>query len=156
MTIATFLITNGGPHPADKWAEITAQAITDLIQVKEDSVSDEAVTARRVKMEIKPKLFEVFMEHHDGVQRTERSSLHKIKRHKDACEHLVKAIELHPGAIGALEAVNKILQATPYAEHFAQEGVQLILQAIIGQHTADVQHIERRWHADRLAPKEAQ
>jgi hypothetical protein len=31
------MITNGGPHPADKWADITTDAILDLIQIEADS-----------------------------------------------------------------------------------------------------------------------
>lgn len=145
------MITNGGPHPADKWADMTTDTILALIQVADDSDSPEAVEARQVKRDLRPVLFDIFMGHHDGVQRLERSGLASIKKHADACKHCDKPLELHDDCHSALEEVNAALRATPFAAHFAKPEVQEVLQTIIGQHTADVQHIERRWHVDRIA-----
>ena len=35
------MITNGGPHPADKWAEVGTEAILGLVQVADDSDTPE-------------------------------------------------------------------------------------------------------------------
>jgi hypothetical protein len=147
------MITNGGPHPADKWADMTTDTILDLIAVKEDSVTEEAAAARQAKRDLRPILFDIFMGHHEGIQSDERFKLDTITMHADACEHVAKPLELHDDCRAALEEVNAALNATPFAAHFAKPDVQAILLGIIGQHTADVQHIERRWHVDRLAAK---
>lgn len=149
------MITNGGPHPADKWADVTADTIIDLIVVKDDSDTPEAAEARQVKRDLRPILFDILYGHHDGVQRSERGQLASIKKHEHACKHVAKPLELHDDCHSALEEVRAALNATPFAAHFAQPAVVDILRSIIGQHTADVQHIERRWHVDRLAKKEA-
>jgi glutamate synthase domain-containing protein 1 len=39
------MVTNGGPHPVDKWAEFTAERIMDLIQIPDDLISDWAAGA---------------------------------------------------------------------------------------------------------------
>ena len=147
------LITNGGAHPADKWAEVTVDTILDLIEVKEDSVSPEAAEARKVKRELRPRLFDIFDTHHEGVQAGERAKAPKSV--KEATANLDKPLELHPDVPATLAEVNAVLKATPFAAHFAQEHVQQVLTQIIGQHTADVMHIERRYHLDLLTQKEA-
>lgn len=147
------MITNGGPHPADKWADMTTETILALIQVNEGAASPEAVEARQVKRDLRQVLFDIFMGHHDGVQKGEHRDLAKVKKHAEAKAHCAKPLELHPDCHAALEEVNAALKATPFAAHFAKPEVQAVLSTIIGQHTADVQHIERRWHVDRLAAK---
>lgn len=145
------MITNGGPHPADKWADMTTDTILALIKIADDSESPEAVEARQVKRDLRPILFDIFMGHHDGVQKGERRDLVKLKKLDDAHEHCNKQLELHDDCHSALEEVNAALATTPFGAHFAKPEVQAVLQQIVGQHTADVQHIERRWHVDRLA-----
>lgn len=145
------MITNGGPHPADKWADVTVEAILALIKINDDSVSDQAAEARQAKRDLRPVLFDVLYGHHDGVQRQERAGLSKIKDHPAACEHCDKPLGLHPDVQAALEEITAALKATPFAEHFIKPETQQVLRSIIGQYTADVQHIERRYHIDRLA-----
>lgn len=151
----TIMITNGGPHPADQWAEVTADTILGLIQVKEDSVSEAAIEARQAKRDLRPILFDIFNGHHEGIQTRERSALPSIKKHSEARLHAITPLEMHEDVPSAMEEVNAALKATPFAAHFAKPEVQEVLQSIIGQHSANVVHIERRWHADRLAKKEA-
>lgn len=149
------MITNGGSHPADKWAEVTTDAILDLIEVADSSASDAAAEARAVKRGLRATLFDIFNGHHDGVQMRERNALASIKKHADASKHCEKPLEMHEDVPSALEEVNAAFKQTPFAAHFAQQHVQEVLRSIIGQHSANVQHIERRCHADRLASKES-
>lgn len=149
------MITNGGPHPADKWADVMTDAILDLIQVADDSQTEQAIEARQAKRDLRPVLFDIFNGHCDGVQRMEQSSLASIKKHAEAHAHAHSQLEQHPHVASALEEVCSALAATPFASHFAKPEVKAILERIIGQHSANVQHIERRYHADRLAKKES-
>lgn len=149
------MITDGGPHPPDKWAEVTTDAVLELIAVKEGSSSEAAVKAREFKRNTFFPLYEIFKNHHGGVQRIERDALSSIKKHAAALEHCAKPLELHEDVPSTLEEVNAVFSKSPFAEHFAKPEVQAVLQAIIGQHSANVVHIERRYHVDRLAKKES-
>lgn len=143
------MITNGGPHPADKWADVTTDTIMDLIQVQKDSVSPEATAARAAKRDLRPKLFAIFNAHHEAVQASERADVPKSLAAAGA--HVAKQLDPTPIVTPTLAKINAVLAATPFANHFAEPNVQAILQGIIGQHTADVMHIERRWHHDRAS-----
>lgn len=144
----SFMITNGGPHPADKWAEQTAEAILDLVQVADDSVTAEAASARKAKRDLRPVLFDIFYGHHDGVQRIERSGNASVKGARAAADHVAKPIDVEPH-FTVMDQVNAALAATPFSAHFAKPEVIEVVKQIIGQHTADVMHIERRYHHDR-------
>jgi hypothetical protein len=144
------MITNGGPHPADKWADMTTDTILGLIKVGEDSVTEEAAAARQAKRDLRPILFDIFMGHHDGVQKHERGHLPKnIKTAEKANAH-AHALDVTPH-MGVADEVFSALAATPFAAHFAKPEVQDVIRQIIGSHTADVMHIERRWHHNRLS-----
>jgi hypothetical protein len=136
------MATNGGPHPADKWADVTTDAISDLlVDGNPDAATPEALAARQAKRDLKPKLFAIFNDHHTALQAGEAK----------APQGLDAPIEIVSETAVALAQVNKVLAATPFAAHFAQPNVQAVLTQIIGQHSTDVVHIERRWAADRKA-----
>ena len=140
-----FMITDGGPHPADKWADTTTEAILDLVQIAQDSVSDAAKAARAAKRDLQPKLWSLLNTHHEAVQATHRTALKKIKN-----SQINQPIDVTPH-LGTAADVLKLLSITPFADHFAQQTVQDVVTQIVGQHTADSIDIERRWHADGLA-----
>lgn len=144
------MITNGGPHPADKWADMTADAILDLIAVSEDSNTPEALAARAAKRDLRPVLFDIFNDHHSAVQGTEQRHLTAtVKTCEHAEAHVQSPLDVEPH-LPVMSKVFNTLAATPFAAHFAKPEVQAILTSIVGQHTADVMHIERRWHQDGL------
>jgi hypothetical protein len=143
------MITDGGPHPADKWADTTVEAILDLVQIAQDSVSPEATAARQAKRELAPKLFAILNAHHESVQNTQRGALKKAKQ-----SVVGQPIDVTPH-MDTADRVIAVLSATPFAAHFAQPDVQQVVKNIIGQHTADSIHIERSWHADSLVAKGA-
>lgn len=151
------MITNGGPHPADKWADVTVGVILDLIQISDNSVSPEAMAARQAKRDLRPKLFDALIGHHSAVQHKERESLKAIKSAKAAGEHCDGKHDPH--AHGETEAtcdmVCGLLADTPFAAHFAKPEVEAVVHQIIKQHTVNAMHIERRWHHDRLTAKGA-
>jgi hypothetical protein len=141
--------TNGGAHPADKWADTTTDAIMSLIEIAADSVSPEAAVARSAKRTLAPILFGIFNDHHTDVQNGERFHLDTIKLAYVAAEHVASPLDVTPH-LSVMDRVFAALAATPFAAHFAQPHVQAVLTQIVGNHTADVMHIERRWHLDRL------
>ncbi len=147
--MVSIMVTNGGPHPADKWADTTTEALLNLIQVPDDSVTAEAAQARQIKRDLRGQLFDVLMAHHDGVQKEHRKGLAKLK----VCQ---KSKQLDVTAyMDTADEVLALFATTPFATHFAQEHVGDVVRQIVGQHTADVIHIERCFHSDGLARKEA-
>jgi hypothetical protein len=151
--------TDGGPHPSDKWAEITANMIVDTILVddKPDNVSDEARAARKAKRDLRGKLFDIFDGHHDRVQRHERGGCGKIKKADQAethADHAQTPLDVTPH-LGVMDEVAAVFAETPWAAHLAKPETMEVVKAIIGQHTANVMNIERCWHRDRLTAKGA-
>ena len=129
------MITNGGSHPADKWADATVEAITSLlVDGNPDDASAKAQSARQAKRELTPKLFAIFNVHHEQMQ-----------SHSLTKQSVSAPIDVIAEAKAALSSVNAVLAKTPFAEHFARPDVQAILFQIIGQHSTDVIHIERLW-----------
>lgn len=143
MTIQKIMITNGGPHPADKWADVTTDSIISLIQIPDDSVTPEAAQARQVKRDLTAKLFAIFNKHHGDHQKDEIDALNADP------ERLMAAHDPSDRVEAVMKEVNAVLSATPFAKHFAQDDVQTVIRNTIGQHLVDVAHIERSWHFDR-------
>jgi hypothetical protein len=141
------MITNGGPHPADKWADMTTDTIMELIQVADDADTPEAAAARAAKRNLRPVLFAIFNAHHECVQATERDALMSIECNA-AREHAEQKLNVTPH-LGVMDEVFAALEATPFAEHFGKPHVREVLRQIVGQHTANAMHIERSWHADQ-------
>jgi hypothetical protein len=150
------MVTNGGPHPADKWAEVTANAIVDTILVDStpDDVSPQALVARAAKRKLRNDLFDILNDHHTAVQNDERATNAKTKKPADAAMRALADPDPRPH-MSVMDKVNAAFAATPFSDHFAKPEVQAVTQAIIGQHTASVMNIERRWHHDRLTTKGA-
>lgn len=144
------MITNGGPHPADKWADVTTDTLVELIEVKEDSDTPEAALARQAKRDLRTTLFKIFNAHHDGVQKHHREHLKKnVKHAAAAAEHVASRIDVTPH-MSVLDEVDAVFAESPFAEHFAKPEVKQIVHTIVGQHTANAIDIERKWHKDRL------
>ena len=151
-----FMVTNGGPHPADRWADMTTDTILGLlVDANPDDASPEAAAARQAKRDLRPKLFDILLGHHHGAQAGERKRLPaEVKLAYVAHAHLADAIEM-PDQWGAENKVLALLATTPWKDHFAKPDVAQVIRNIVRQHTADVMHIERRWHHDRLQAKGA-
>lgn len=135
--------TDGGPHPADKWADVTVQAILDLIQIDDGSSSAEAVAARAAKRNLRPVLFDILMAEYDCVQKDERTALVK-----EGCGRLESAFAIEDHIAEAIDSFTEALSITPFAEHFAKPEVMVVIRQIIGQNLHNVIYIERSWHAD--------
>jgi hypothetical protein len=64
------MITNGGPHPADKWADQATETLMDLlVDASPDADTPEAASARQAKRDLRPVLFAILNKHHDRVQK---------------------------------------------------------------------------------------
>lgn len=139
----SIMITDGGAHPPDLWATVTSNQILDLVQVDAGSASPAAVEARIAKEELRAKMLRFFTQEHAAVQIGERDACKKdVKRHRavlDPSAHLD----------GCRDGICALFNGTPFAQHFAKPEVEAVVHRIVGQHFANVMHIERRYAAQK-------
>lgn len=140
------MITDGGPHPADKWADVTTEALMALIEIDEKSNSPEITQARIAKRMLAANLFAVLMEGHQHAQTHERSKIAA-----DGMKRCKAKLDPSAHAGPACSSLQEVFGASPFADHFAKPEVWTIVERIVGQHFANSMHIERRWHEDRTA-----
>lgn len=151
MQIQGFMVTDGGPHPSDRWADLTSNTIVDtiLIDSNPNDGSANAVAVRLAKRELRNALFAILIGHHTGVQEKERAANATVKKPADAALRVVAPLD-PTEHMTVMDQVNAAFAVTLFKDHFAKPEVQAVVAQIIGQHTVDVMHIERRWHHDRL------
>lgn len=130
------LITNHGPHPAEKWAMATAQAIFDTSALVS---GDHSIAAQKFQLSIA----EALQPHHQQLQADEQASLaadpNYINTPHDASEYVD----------GVMSDVVALAKGSPWEKHFANPGVVFEAKKVIADHFMTSQHIERLWHADR-------
>lgn len=132
------LRTNGGPHPADKWALITAQHILPIDE--EILGGTRLLAAQRLQLAVAEKL----VAHHTNVQAEEQEHLAKagdarLGEPLDADHHVAEA---HADVIEAAKG-------TPWEEHVQKPEVVAAMQSILHSHFKTSQDIERSWYKDR-------
>jgi hypothetical protein len=148
------MITNGGPHSADKWAATTASQLMDSVFSAE---AQQTIGAKTFELE----LLKILSPHHDKVHKHERD---KIEEHgmdrlahpidpREHCAEVVSAIAEAAKQIGKMDVPdgNGGTKTVDLGAHFAQPEVQEKLAGLIGSHFATSMDIERSWHADRNA-----
>lgn len=147
------MTTDGGPHPADKWAEETAGEIMSLVKVDPDTTDDSDESrarkrkARSDKMRMEADILEAVETFHAANQDNERSHLSVT-----GDERLSHDLDPHPDHLdGAVEAVVAIARkyGSPYAEAFDSANGRELVTRVIRAHMKTAMDIERSWHADR-------
>jgi hypothetical protein len=133
------MITDGGPHPVEKWAEATASCIVDIA----DHV---AGTRRGAAIKLQAAIVDALEKHHTTVQDGERALLVEEGHIRlgdtiDANDHL--DIDDTADEIIACAA------GTPWEGDFAKPEFKTGLTQLLTQHFHTSMHIERSWHADR-------
>lgn len=127
------LITNNGVHSAEKWADATAQMI---FPVDANVEGERLLLARKTQV----KVAEALEPHHSTAQSKERDKLNQ-----DADSRMVVGLhDVHDDAQAAFNAVCDALKGTPWESKTQDPEWQTIVRNTIGQHMADIQHIERR------------
>jgi hypothetical protein len=130
------MITNGGTHPPEKWASVTAKQIIDIGASAPETLLREAYA-------FQAKLEQILTEHHRLAQGHERSALAT-----EGSKRLAVPIDTGGHVPDALEDVLAAARGTSFAGHFAKPEVQAYLARLLHEHTHHIMHIERSWHAD--------
>jgi hypothetical protein len=130
------MITNGGPHPPEKWASVTAQKIIDISANAPDALYREA-------RDFQAKIEELLVAHHRLAQQHERAALAT-----EGPARLVTELDTSAHAPDALDDILAAARGTSFAAHFAKPETQVYLARVLHEHTHHIMHIERSWHAD--------
>lgn len=131
------MVTDGGPHPPDKWAKVTAQQIFDDIETNAPQVG--LGEARQFRDELE----QLLTQHHGNVQDSERAL---IARHGDA--RLSHPLDATPH-LPAVAAIVALAARHSFRDYFARPQTAEYLRHLLSAHFATAMHIERSWHADR-------
>lgn len=130
------LITDGGPHPPDKWAEVTADQI---IQISESAEAGKLAEARAFR----DKIVKALTPHHGKVQHHERGQL---KAHGD--KHFASELNPLPFIEEALAEIVAAAKGLSFEAHFAKPETLKYVGDVLASHFATAQHIERAWASD--------
>ncbi len=133
MSAPTILITNGGPHSAETWAETT---VSQIMVVAPDSASAAIAEAFRAR------LMALLADEHADVQKRERAALKSYgvsetdytERAREVCARVVLSA-----------------RGSPFEPHFYNPATVEYLDRLLAEHFNTVASIERQWHSDRSA-----
>ena len=131
------LTTDGGPHPADKWATATAEMLVPLDKLTDGHRRN---AAKRLQADIADAL----EPHHQGVHDAERAGIAAA-----GFDHFGTDFDHTAHTPPAVAAVIAASVGTPWEGHFADPTVQAIVAQVISTHFNTSADIERQWHADR-------
>lgn len=146
------MTTDGGAHPASKWAEETAGEIMSYVKIDPDSADDSPETAalkkdaRRSKMRLEADIVYILEPHHEENIRSEQGHLHASDER--LCE------DCAPDHDCVAEATDAVVEAAKkygplWAAAFDSVNGREIVANAIRVHFASAMLIERSYHADR-------
>jgi hypothetical protein len=130
------MITNGGAHPPELWAQATAQHIAPI---------NPKLSGRRYSaaLELQLAIAAALEPHHGNVQTIEKGKLTADPA------HLLTDLDPEPHLDDVIKVILAIAKGTEWEAHFARADVQAAIRLEVGVHFATSQHIERSWHVDR-------
>lgn len=130
------MVTDGGPHPPEKWAEVTASHIIDISATAPEAKLKEA-------REFRDKITGILTGHHANNIRRERN---KLAAGTD--DHFATALDPTETVEEAVAEIIAASKGLSFAAHFEKLETQQYLRNAIGSHMATAQHIERMWASD--------
>ena len=138
-----FLITNGGAHPPDKWAAVTAEFVADLVQIDVKSNSNPAAQARRAKP--------IFID--EMAASLEPIVALVMSDEQTRCTNGTVTNRNDPFSVdirvaSALSEVVSASQGTPFTSHFAKQDTKDAAEIILKQIFIDAANNQRSWFFD--------
>jgi hypothetical protein len=121
MTLGV-MITHGGAHPPDKWADTIASQITDVIVIEPTSIM--LASATEAKENLRIALITELSKQVDLVQ-TSYTNFSEVDR--------------------AMKAVIEVTDKSPFAEHFRKPEVIKFVRETLMRHLSSVAYIEQSY-----------
>lgn len=141
------LITNNADrHPPEKYAEITAQMICQLIQVPETPTTEAGIAAKRAKATLPIDIGLALESHYDDIQTHEQDQLADVGDERLNHE-LKEPADKHAAAIAAVMAVFDQPEYAVLKDGMAGAEQQRVIRDQIAKALRGQMHIERLYHA---------
>jgi hypothetical protein len=155
------LSTDGGPHPHDQWAYVTAKKIVDSFVVLD--TSPQKVELEIAKDQARQDIFRIMERHHKALQQKERAALAQgdharlvaaknPKEHTDideAIEEVCQALQPVLKRCNFVEQVNGESPIAPKNRIQVNADIVAMVSSAVWCDMRTVIDIERSWHADR-------
>jgi hypothetical protein len=133
------MITNNGPHSAEKWAETTSSHIV--------TIADSLVGEKRgAAIKLQAAVYDVLVGHHTTVQEGERN---KIKEFGVARLQHDMTPDDHVKVDDVLADIIAAAKGTPWESDFQKPEFAERLHQLLVDHFMSNAFIERSWHSDR-------
>lgn len=130
------MITDGGSHPAELWAQMVVDDICQLGPNLDPKQQAAALRMQADMMEALTPLFELLLTQ-------ERDALH------GDLARIASGVDPAPHLDDCLKAVLGAAAGTRWEPLFSDDENVMKLRQLLGQHIASLMHTERSWHADR-------
>lgn len=132
---AGILITNGGPHPAEKWAIYVAERIVPTDNV---TIGDRPMQALALQVAVAKAISDDF----EKAQSEEKSRLFNDSNHLNNDYDVDLYVE------PMMQDIVSCAKGTPWEAHYNSADVQNEIRSMLRSHVWDTLHIERMYHAD--------
>jgi hypothetical protein len=130
------MITNGGPHPPQKWAEQSADRLVDIIEIEPTALQyEQALQAKNI---LREKLVAGLLEPHTAAQIAVRANI-EAPHDALASDHFAKS----------LHVVQDVVKGSMFEQHFGKPEILEFVRQTLLMHFNTVAHIEQSWHRDR-------
>lgn len=130
------MVTDGGPHPPEKWAALTASQVIEIASTASGALLSEART-------FQAKVEAVLVAHHRLVQDHERDALAS-----EGPDRLATDIDTSGHLPDAVDDVIAAARGTSFAAHFAKPETRAYLEELLHNHFHQSMWIERSQIAD--------
>lgn len=143
--MAGILITDGGPHSAEKWAVATSERIFDITKVAGERV----IAAKKLQNTIA----ESMVRHHAEAQTREQAHLSTPESAKVrlAAPYVADRDEATREAAEVIVDVQAAAKGSPWEAHWADPAVVAAASHIIAGDLMTVKDIERQWHSKKTS-----
>lgn len=137
------LVSNGGPHPPDRWAAVAASLISARIVIDECAITPEAAEARKAKRRFNVAVAEALEPAFLAVADAEKNAVQgnsKIKRHDQ--------FNVEKYVAEGVKTVSACAIGTPFEAAFQIAAARQLIQNILSQNFIDAANIARSWSLD--------
>jgi hypothetical protein len=141
--MVSVLTTDFGPHPAEKWAQVTVDHLLP-------ADSPTALANIRAHQRLRADFLDVLTKHHGDAQADEQ------KRLEGAGEaHFDNPHDGPTDVANLLGELTAAARGTPWEQHMDNEEFRAAIREVVRDHTHGIRHVERCWHADNNPHLEA-